>query len=237
MKHDPNTLAAGGLAAPMRIADRYNRWQYDVIRPHIRGSILEIGCGVGNITQFLLESGPVLATDIAPEAEEEVRRRFNGAPTLRTRIVDLSVPGARLGERFDTVVMLNVLEHIGDEDAALRNVAAHLNQGGRFVCLVPAHSWLYSRLDRGAGHHRRYSEPMFRRVLHRNGYAVRRLIHFNPVGAAGWFFNKLFGGGSLGAGETTAQISIFDKIVPVLRLVHMDGFPFCLSLIAVAEPA
>lgn len=228
------TLADGGSSACMAEADRYNAWTYDLIAAELRPPILEIGCGIGNITRFLRRSGPVLATDISAEAVGTLRNRIDG---VRARVADLSVAGTDLGERFGAVVMLNVLEHIADEATVLDRIRAHLEPGGRFVCLVPAHPWMFSRMDRAAGHYRRYSDPRFRRTLERNGFRVRRMIHFNPVGAVGWFFNKVFGGGQLNSAETTAQISLFDKFVPILRHVHMDGFPFCLSLIAIAEPA
>ena len=119
--------------------------------------------------------------------------------------------------RFDTVLMVNVLEHLADEQCALKNIRSALEVGGRAVILVPQHPGLYSSLDVALGHRERYTRESLSRALRTAGFIEERLFDFNRASVPGWWFN-----GKVLKRKTFSrvQLKIFDLAVPVLR--HID---------------
>ena len=133
---------------------------------------------------------------------------------------------------FDSVVCVNVLEHIADDLGALAEIHRVLQPGGFLLALVPAHPALYGANDRLSGHERRYEKPELRRKIERTGFSVRELRHVNPVGALGWFMS----GKVLRRGEITeGSLQLYDRAVPVLRQLDRLRLPVGLSLWAVAQ--
>src|SRR5207244_11096890 len=105
----------------------------------------------------------------------------------------------------------NGLEHLADDERALKAVHALLEPGGTFPRLGPSHPGLLGTFDRDIGHHRRYTKAELRRKLEASGFTVERIRRSNPVGALGWLVNvRLLGLRRLrGAG-------LFDRLVPAL---------------------
>src|SRR5262245_2887869 len=131
--------------------DRYNYWIYEQIIDSLGQRILEVGSGTGNITQFLCADGrEVTATDVVGGYRRELQKMFGKKPNVRVDKFDLtaSAPEAFIAQPFDTVVCLNVLEHIEDDLFALEQMRAVLNPGGKLALLVPAHQILYGEFDR-----------------------------------------------------------------------------------------
>jgi SAM-dependent methyltransferase len=120
-----------------------------------------------------------------------LRNFAEGKPYMDVRQVDLTNAAhfAPLAEQYDTVVCLNVLEHVDDEAAALRNVFGALTPGGRAVILVPQDPQLFGTLDEVLCHKRRYTRESFRAVLEANGFRVEELFDFNRVTTPAWWFN------------------------------------------------
>ena len=215
----------------MEGAQRYNRWIYDRVREGIGQRVLEIGCGTGTITSFMLDRQLVVGIDVVDDYVQATTERFADRPNVVLRRHDLteSVEPLR-GYRFDSAVSVNVFEHIGDDQAAMKAVYALLEPGGSFTLLVPSHPALLGAFDRDIGHHRRYTKSELRRKLEASGFVVERIRRSNPVGALGWLVNvRLLGLRQLrGTG-------LFDRLVPALRLVDRVELPVGLSLIAVAR--
>lgn len=215
----------------MEGAQRYNRWIYDRVREGIGQRVLEIGCGTGTITSFMLDRQLVVGIDVVDDYVQATTERFADRPNVVIRRHDLteSVEPLR-GYRFDSAVSVNVFEHIGDDQAAMKAVYALLEPGGSFTLLVPSHPALLGAFDRDIGHHRRYTKSELRRKLEASGFVVERIRRSNPVGALGWLVNvRLLGLRQLrGTG-------LFDRLVPALRLVDRVELPVGLSLIAVAR--
>jgi len=139
-------------------AIEWKRYVRALIRPFVSGSVLEVGAGIGGTTQILHDLTAGAWTCLEPDVRLLERLRAQLAPTLgdrlRTRVADLRAVG---DERFDTILYMDVLEHIADDRGELRRAHAHLAPGGRVVVVSPAHPFLYSPFDAAVGHHRRYT--------------------------------------------------------------------------------
>jgi SAM-dependent methyltransferase len=216
-------------------APRYNAWMYETIAPWIGRRVLEVGSGIGNMSEQLLRGNPehLVLTDIDPWYQAQVRSRFGSRTEVRVEGLELPDPSvaARFGkDRLDTIVALNVVEHIEHDVEAVRSMAAALTPGGRVVILVPAMQVLYGEMDRELGHFRRYSKRSLVRVLTLAGLDVERLMWFSRFSTLGWWFN---GRVRRQRFIPVRQIRLLDAIVPVLRMERYLPLPFGLSLIAV----
>jgi len=216
-------------------AARFNQWMADTIRPYTGKTVLEIGAGIGNLTrQLIARRKRYIASDIDAQHLARLASRFQYRPNFEARQCDLgrAEDFEELRECADTVVCLNVLEHIADDRAGLRNIHRALQPGGRAIVLVPQGQWAYGKMDEALGHHRRYSITQLRERMEEAGFEVERILEFNRVSLPGWYLNgKLLGRNTVSA----AQLRVFDKMVWLWRRV--DRFlPWApTSLIAVAR--
>jgi SAM-dependent methyltransferase len=221
----------------MRAAPHYNRWQYDVLAPFLGRRILEVGSGIGNISEHIL-SRPrelVILTDTDPWYCDQLSSQFSE----HARIEALTLPDADAPQRFapdrlDTVIALNVVEHIEDDIGTLNTMKEMIIPGGRVIILVPALTTLYGSLDRELGHYRRYTRKSLSLALERAGLQLEELKWFNRLGALGWWFNARIRKASR---IPIAQLRAFDTLVPAARLGEALHLPFGQSLIAVGKRA
>jgi SAM-dependent methyltransferase len=215
-------------------APRFNAWMADAIRPWCGRRVLEIGSGTGNLTRRLVPRDAYVASDVNPLYLHTLRALTADRPYLDVTLTDVtraesfpSVPGG-----FDTVVCLNVVEHVDDDVGALANLRRALAPGGRAVVLVPRGPALFGTLDEILGHRRRYTEASLRRAALDAGFEVKELLPFNRVGTPAWWLNgKLLRRRHFGL----AQIATLNFLTPLFRLVDR-ALPFpALSIIAVLE--
>lgn len=215
--------------------DRYNHWIYEQIAAAIGRRILEVGSGTGNITQFLCAGGQqVMATDVVPGYRNELQRLFGAKPNVQVGKFDLDkeAPPEFIARPFDTVVCLNVLEHIEDDLFALQQMNRTLAPGGKLALLVPAHRILYGEFDRAVGHFRRYEKRELTGKLKEAGFAVREMKFFSLLATLPWLVNgRLLKRDYLPAN----QANLADRLVPLLKLERFIGPPCGLSLIAIAQ--
>lgn len=172
-------------------APNFNRWMGDVLRPHLGARVLEVGAGIGNLTRVLVPRERYTATDVNPHYLRYLRRYAEGKPYMDVRAVDLGCAEhfAPLTEQYDTVLCVNVLEHMEDDVAALRNLRSALIRDGRLVLLVPRDPRLYGSLDRVLGHHRRYTAEALRAALDAAGFELERTFDFNRMTVPAWWIN------------------------------------------------
>lgn len=213
---------------------RFNRWMADTIRPHLGSRVLEIGAGIGNLTMHLSPRRKLYyATDIDHEHIARLCTRFQYRPSLHIRRCDLQCTAdfPEFRERFDTVVCLNVLEHVEDDRTGLANIHDALAPGGRALILVPEGMSIYGTLDKVLGHCRRYSESELRSKIEAAGFRVERILHFNRVTRPAWFLN-----GRVFRKETFSsfQLGVFDRLVWLWRKLDAILPWKPVSLIAVA---
>jgi SAM-dependent methyltransferase len=214
--------------------DRNYQWAYEVIAPFLGGSLLEVGSGVGVISKFLIQrAGPVVLSDHHPAYLRYLRSRFGDCPNVTYQLLDLNDPVYDVGARaIDTVVCLNVLEHLADDQRALRGFAQLLPPGGRVVLQVPNYPALFGSLDAAYGHFRRYTRQMVTAAVTASGFRLVRLRNFNPLAIPGWIVSaKLLRARRL----NVHSARLFNAIVPIARRLDFLSRFAGLALIAIAE--
>lgn len=211
-------------------ARNYFAWQSRLVVRELGRRVIEVGCGIGNFTGLLLDRELVVAVDREEACVAALRERY---PAVQASVCE--VGGARFRElaawRADSVVCVNVLEHVPDDEAAVRDMASVVVPGGVVVLLVPAFQSLYGAIDRNLGHYRRYRRAEVARLAARAGLEVRKLHYVNTVGFFGWWVNAHV---LKRETQSDAQIAVFDRCVPAMAAV--EGAvrpPFGQSLLAV----
>lgn len=217
-------------------ATRFNDWMADAVRGSLGDKVLEIGGGIGNLTAKLCRRDTYYVTDNDPLYCLHLERRFAGRPGVKVLKVDITAPAdfRPLLCSVDTVVCLNVLEHIDDDLAALKNLRSSLRPGGRLILLVPNLPWAYGSIDELVGHRRRYLRPQLHALLQDAGLTVESISDFNRVSLPAWVLN---GRVLKRKGFGRVQLKLFDSFVWLFR--RIDRFlPWPgQSLIAVARAA
>jgi SAM-dependent methyltransferase len=142
-------------------------------------------------------------------------------------------PPEHLVESFQTVIGINVLEHVEDDEKALLHLGNVLKPSGRLLLLVPSKKWAYTELDRELGHFRRYEKKELAEKLAKASFQIEKLYFFNIVGLMSWMIrDKIQRSGGL----RPYQVSSFDTIVPILKRVEAKvRMPVGISLIAIAQ--
>lgn len=217
----------------MADAGNYNGWLLERARPFVGRHILDFGAGIGTFTAALAERSDVVAVEPDPHFVPRLRERFAGHEQVTVVEGDSSwlADGEPRGS-FDTVLCLNVLEHIREHELVLRGFFDRLSPGGHLLVLVPAHNALYGEIDRSVGHERRYSRRALRSVLERTGFEPADVRYVNPLGALGWLVSsRMLRRSQVPAGPLRA----YDLLVPALRRLDRLPLPFGLSVWAVAR--
>jgi glycosyltransferase involved in cell wall biosynthesis len=221
-----------GTLARLTRASKFNAWMADTIRAYCGSRVLEIGSGVGTLTRKLIPRDQYVASDINPLYLEPLTQLSTNHPYLRASYCDVtdSASFPISSEGFDTVICLNVIEHVEDDVKAMENIRNVLGDGGTAVVLVPNGPWNFGTLDQVLGHYRRYTRESLLKLGEDAGFVVEKLIVFNRIGTPAWFLNgrimrrRMFG---------LFQIWMLNLLTPIFRVVD-PVLPFPpLSLIAI----
>jgi len=213
-------------------AQYFNSWVADLIGPSIRGDVLEIGCGTGNFTGLIASrANSVVAVDLDAEFITAAQQRWKGNPSISFRCCDATTEDWK--SAFDTIVLLDVIEHIKDDVGFLRSLRRALRPGGTLVIKVPSGNWLYGTMDRAIGHYRRYSQQTLRSTLRSADWHDRTSFYFNRLGVLGWWLN---GRVLHRVTPPATQVKTIEMLAPVLRRIEgLVSLPFGLSLIAISK--
>jgi SAM-dependent methyltransferase len=222
----------------IRGSPRYNAWLYSCISRYLNGVVLDIGSGLGDIARQF--TGPGVDEVILSDHDFLMLNALGQAsfPLKKYSILQLDITDPRAvskhpGGLADTITCINVLEHIDQDETALRHMKHLLKKGGRVVIFVPALPKIYGTLDRLVDHHRRYTKRSLSTVLHKAGFIVRDGYYMNMFGIVTWFL----------AGRVLKQkefhkeaCHMLDKTVPALRTLESLGSPpLGQSLVMVGE--
>jgi len=141
------------ILARLSRAPRFNAWMADTIRPYCGSTVLEIGSGVGNLTEKLLPRERYMASDINPLYLQTLGSLQADRPYLRSSYCDVTDVATfpKDAGPYDTVICLNVIEHVGDDRSSLINIGSVLAEGGRAIVLVPQGQWNYGTLEGSSG--------------------------------------------------------------------------------------
>lgn len=185
MTRSAETQLQSEVLEDLRGARRYRSWLVSLVAPYLGDDPIEIGSGIGDYAaEMAAGRTSYTATEPDPDRAAVLTERFHGHAVVRVRT--LGLPTAETGAHT-AAVMLNVLEHIEDDVAALRSAAGLVRPGGAVVVFVPAFNGAMSRFDRLIGHHRRYTRRTLAAALTAAGLDVERLHYVNSVGLISWF--------------------------------------------------
>ena len=176
----------------------------------VRGDVLEVGAGIGVNTRLLCDGKAESWTCLEPDAKLAGRllEGLKESPfARRCHVIVGTVPALERSQRFDSIIYVDVLEHIEDDRDELARVALHLKANGAIVVLAPAHQWLYTRFDEAIGHYRRYTKETLAAAAP-PGLNMDKLVYLDSVGLMASLANRLF----LRRGmPSMAQIRFWDR--------------------------
>jgi SAM-dependent methyltransferase len=206
-------LEDGGADQP-----RYRRYQHDLIAPHCGRTVLEVGAGLGEFAAQFTGLDRLVVTDADPRAVALLAARFADRPEVEARQLALGGGELELDEPVESVIAINVLEHIEDDVAALRALAGLVVPGGTIVLWVPGYQQLYGEFDRRVGHFRRYTPATLRDAAERAGLRTEVAKPVNLLGGIAWWAAVRRGGSTK---PNPRLVAVYDRfVVPVTRAVE-----------------
>jgi SAM-dependent methyltransferase len=224
----------------MSDAENYVGWIFsELVAPHLGRSVLEIGSGIGTYSSRITADPQVerlTCVEVDPSCAETARQALDAAPVHKP--VDYLV-GDYLAaqvpkDRYDTALLINVLEHLRDDRAAVKKARSELRMDGTLVIFVPAFGLLMSDLDRRLGHYRRYTTGSLRQLLEGAGFTVTTLRYYNLTGFLGWLWRfRLLGRTE----QSRGLVRFFDRVIFPVQLIveRMVHLPVGQSVYAVAK--
>jgi SAM-dependent methyltransferase len=217
-----------------RYARNWKRYFARRLRPFITGRVVEVGAGIGATASVLIEHGASSWTCLEPDARlcEQLKDVMTSQRSAaRCRIVCGTLDDLDPAETFDTILYVDVLEHIRDDRAELARSAGRLRAGGRVVVLAPAHQWLFSPFDQAIGHHRRYTRST---LLQAAPSSLRSVTAFylDSAGLLASLVNRVALRASY---PTRSQIRVWDSLlVPTSRVLDpIAGYHLGKSVVGV----
>ena len=216
-------------------ASQYNSWLAGKMTPYLGEWNLEIGAGLGTIAEIVSQSHQIDVTEISKSGHAALARRFENNSQVRHIYLDFLA--IQEDETYDAIYSSNVLEHLEDDLLFITHAYKLLKPGGRFIAILPAGDWLYSKLDKKIGHYRRYSymdKIRLTKFFHQEGqrWCFKKFRFFNPIGAAAWYLKyRLLGSLSI----TQRNAMAMNDILPFISWIDWFYLPFGQSVILVLE--
>jgi 2-polyprenyl-3-methyl-5-hydroxy-6-metoxy-1,4-benzoquinol methylase len=216
-------------------AVNWKRYYGGFIKPFLGEEVLEVGAGIGATAEVLIseEQKRWVCLEPDPSLTRQIEDKITAAVlpnSCEARTGDLFSLGP--DEKFDSVIYIDVLEHIEDDAAEVNKAAKHLTDRGHLIVLSPAHQFLYSPFDKAIGHFRRYSKEGLSRLAEGLPLELLSIKYLDSVGTAASLANKMLLRSSM---PTHGQIGFWDsRLVPVSNFTDkIFGFSIGKSILAV----
>ena len=204
----------------MSFAQNYSKWLVELCEPYLGSTVAEVGAGTGNLTD-LFSRHPDIEKLIAFEPSEKMSTILNDRLNHNKRIS--IVNNTLIDEKdnynnsFDTIVYMNVLEHIKNDKNEILTIFNNLKEKGYVCIFVPALSFLYSEFDKSIGHHRRYHKQQLIDLFQSQGFNIINVRYVDMLGIIPWYIAFVL----LRKGLNNNNTSIYDKIaIPIIRIVE-----------------
>ena len=206
---------------------RFNDWIYELISPGLKGDVLEVGSGIGTFSKKIIHDLPtsnIVLTDISPHYVKYLEENFCKGDNSKVSSYSLDLnckeDYEKIGyDKFDSIMAINVLEHVEHDEYALQQLYRMLRTGGILIILVPCHKFLYNAIDRDIGHFRRYTKNELESKIKKTKFTIRQLFYFNMLGIIGWYLN---GNIAKKSKVNSGASKMFDRMVPLSK--HFEKF-------------
>jgi SAM-dependent methyltransferase len=219
-----------------RLSKPYIQWQLEQFMPYIGRQIADVGCGLGNFTESLLDRDLYLGIDLDAELLAELARNYGANPQVKAIRLDLTspeFPNTLRNHGIDTVLCVNVIEHVEQDRVAIRHLAESVPIGGHVCLLVPALPFLYGTLDELDGHYRRYTKGTLIDRVRTLPVEVVKVYYFNLLGVPAWFIK---GRVLKQKTHTDDNYKIMNALLPIVRpLEKFCRPPLGMSVIAILK--
>ncbi|HUA96188.1 MAG TPA: methyltransferase domain-containing protein [Acidimicrobiales bacterium] len=224
---DRDAPTLGSVLEILESAVNYRDWIFSLAAPHLGRRVLEVGAGSGTMFECVADRELAIAVEIDKTFAMDLEERFHTRPNVSIICGNMNDPETidvvrRL--RPDSAMTFNVLEHIEDDERALRSIASVLERGDPLCVLVPAFPSIFGAMDRGVGHVRRYRRRELVAKMERAGFAVDAAYYVNAIGFLAWFVNGRILRSSVPAGGARL-LAVYDRVVPVLRWLERRWHP------------
>lgn len=211
----------------------YNSKTVSLAKPYLSGDILEIGSGIGTFVNELSKLGSLTCIEIDKQNLSHLKKRYSSKAKIGFGDIESGNYFFSKSKKFDSLVSLNVLEHVKDDKKAVRNMYNCLKKGGTAFLLTPAHMFAYGQIDKTLGHYRRYTREDLMGIFTDAGFKVKKCFYFNRLGILGWYVSgKIFKQKTINKrslGLFNLLYRIYWPFESILKL------PFGLSVVVIAE--
>lgn len=200
----------------MSFAINYHKWIIDEFRPLLGKDIVEVGAGTGDFSMLLLEEKPNSLSLVEPSEmfeilQVKIAEKPNGTKIRKFDSIFANIAEViKIEQKPDSIIYVNVMEHIEDDKKELKIIHETLAPNGRVFIFVPALKFLYGEFDKKIGHFRRYTKPELVEKVEETGFEILQVKYFDILGIAPWFIKyQLLRSSSL---ESSA-VEVYDKFV------------------------
>jgi len=165
----------------------WRKYIYFEIKKYVFGKVLEVGAGIGSFTNnYMGRTSDITLSEVDESNFEIIKDKFKNTGVKITKKTT-----GELNQRFNTIMYLNVLEHIEKDKEEIETSLQKLEKGGHLIILVPAHNKLYSNFDKAVGHFKRYEMSFFEDLELKNS-EIQKIVYLDSMGYFLYYLNKIF---------------------------------------------